>query len=184
MAVKVFIPTPLRPHVGNRESLELEGATIREVLQSLTEQHGYASQAPLYPSGPSEELRQRLPERRRHSIPAEGRHGRQRRRYGEHRALHRRWQRSCHAARPAHPRRDSAVQPSPDHARGGPGGTAEAEAGQRPVHRRRRSGVTPGHVPGGGRSRPPRSRGFRRGGREQSAAADSPWNQRRGDGPS
>ncbi|MDE2926468.1 MAG: molybdopterin-synthase adenylyltransferase MoeB [Acidobacteriota bacterium] len=40
MAVKVFIPTPLRPHVGNRESLELEGATIREVLQSLTEQHG------------------------------------------------------------------------------------------------------------------------------------------------
>ena len=40
MAVKVFIPTPLRPHVGNRESLELEGATIGEVLLSLTEQHG------------------------------------------------------------------------------------------------------------------------------------------------
>ena len=39
MAVKVFIPTPLRPYVGDQDSLDLNGATVREVLQNLTEQY-------------------------------------------------------------------------------------------------------------------------------------------------
>ncbi len=39
MSVKVLIPTPLRPHVGDQESLELEGNTVKEVLQSLTQQY-------------------------------------------------------------------------------------------------------------------------------------------------
>lgn len=40
MAAKVFIPTPLRAYVGNREWLELEGSTVQEILKNLTEQYG------------------------------------------------------------------------------------------------------------------------------------------------
>jgi molybdopterin/thiamine biosynthesis adenylyltransferase/rhodanese-related sulfurtransferase/molybdopterin converting factor small subunit len=36
----VYIPTPLRPYVGNQESLELGGSTVSEVLANLTEQYG------------------------------------------------------------------------------------------------------------------------------------------------
>ncbi len=39
MAVKVFVPTPLRSYVGNQESVELEGHTIEEVLSDLTRRH-------------------------------------------------------------------------------------------------------------------------------------------------
>jgi len=36
MAVKVIIPTPLRPYTGKKESLELQAATVGEALASLT----------------------------------------------------------------------------------------------------------------------------------------------------
>jgi molybdopterin converting factor small subunit len=36
MAVKVIIPTPLRPYTGKRESVELQAATVGEALASLT----------------------------------------------------------------------------------------------------------------------------------------------------
>lgn len=40
MAVKVMIPTPLRPYAGKRESVELEAKTVAEALNSLTSQFG------------------------------------------------------------------------------------------------------------------------------------------------
>ena len=36
MAVKVMIPTPLRPFAGKRESVNLEANTVGEALDSLT----------------------------------------------------------------------------------------------------------------------------------------------------
>ncbi len=39
MAVKVMIPTPLRSYTGNKDSVEVEGQTIDEVLLNLTEKY-------------------------------------------------------------------------------------------------------------------------------------------------
>jgi molybdopterin converting factor small subunit len=36
MAVKVIIPTPLRPYAGKQESVELQAATVGEALAALT----------------------------------------------------------------------------------------------------------------------------------------------------
>jgi adenylyltransferase/sulfurtransferase len=36
MAVKVMIPTPLRPFAGKRESVNLQASTVGEALESLT----------------------------------------------------------------------------------------------------------------------------------------------------
>ena len=36
---KVLIPTPLRQYAGKQDSVELAGATVGEVLQSLTSQY-------------------------------------------------------------------------------------------------------------------------------------------------
>lgn len=38
MAVKVIIPTPLRPYAGKQESVELQAATVGEALSGLTRQ--------------------------------------------------------------------------------------------------------------------------------------------------
>ena len=40
MAVKINIPTPLRPYTGQQAVVEIDGATIGELLQNLTKQHG------------------------------------------------------------------------------------------------------------------------------------------------
>ncbi len=40
MAVKVLIPTPLRPYTGNQGVVEIDGATIGELLRNLTAKHG------------------------------------------------------------------------------------------------------------------------------------------------
>jgi MoaD family protein len=37
--VSVHIPTALRGHVGDQARIELEGGTVREVLDRLVEQH-------------------------------------------------------------------------------------------------------------------------------------------------
>src|SRR5256714_13293340 len=37
---KILIPTPLRQYVDKKDSVELEGSTVREVLDSLTTQYG------------------------------------------------------------------------------------------------------------------------------------------------
>lgn len=39
MAVTVLIPAPLRPFVGGRDTVDLEGANVGELLQRLTAQH-------------------------------------------------------------------------------------------------------------------------------------------------
>src|ERR1700756_245304 len=39
MAVTVLIPTPLRPFVGGRDALEVEGANVGELLERLTGEH-------------------------------------------------------------------------------------------------------------------------------------------------
>ena len=39
MGATVYIPTPLRSYVGNRESLELEGNTVREILAHLSQEY-------------------------------------------------------------------------------------------------------------------------------------------------
>ncbi len=39
MAVKVLIPTPLRPYVGGRDALELEGGSVGELLEQLADEH-------------------------------------------------------------------------------------------------------------------------------------------------
>ena len=36
MAVKVIIPTPLRPYAGRQESVELQAGTVAEALAALT----------------------------------------------------------------------------------------------------------------------------------------------------
>src|SRR5881296_2697987 len=39
MAVTVLIPTPLRPFVGGRDALQLEGGSVGELLERLTGEH-------------------------------------------------------------------------------------------------------------------------------------------------
>src|SRR2546430_7199823 len=39
MAVTVLIPTPLRPFVGGRDTVELEGGSVGELLERLTGEH-------------------------------------------------------------------------------------------------------------------------------------------------
>jgi molybdopterin/thiamine biosynthesis adenylyltransferase/rhodanese-related sulfurtransferase/molybdopterin converting factor small subunit len=39
MAVTILIPTPLRPFVGGRDALELEGTSVGELLERLTGEH-------------------------------------------------------------------------------------------------------------------------------------------------
>ena len=40
MAVKVLIPTPLRPYTGQQAVVEIDGTTVGEVLKNLTAKHG------------------------------------------------------------------------------------------------------------------------------------------------
>ena len=44
MAVKVLIPTPLRPYVDGRDTLELEGASVGELLQRLAGEYAALKQ--------------------------------------------------------------------------------------------------------------------------------------------
>jgi MoaD family protein len=39
MKVKVMIPTPLRPYTENRDSVEVEGNTVSELLNALTQKY-------------------------------------------------------------------------------------------------------------------------------------------------
>ncbi len=40
MAVKVIVPTPLRPYTGKRDAVEVEAGTVGEALSGLTSQFG------------------------------------------------------------------------------------------------------------------------------------------------
>jgi molybdopterin converting factor small subunit len=39
MATKILIPTPLRPYTDKQDAVEVEGATIGEILANLTQKH-------------------------------------------------------------------------------------------------------------------------------------------------
>ena len=39
MAVKIIIPTPLRPYTAKRENIQLEARTVGEALESLTREY-------------------------------------------------------------------------------------------------------------------------------------------------
>ncbi|MGH9579165.1 MAG: molybdopterin synthase sulfur carrier subunit, partial [Terriglobales bacterium] len=40
MPAKVLIPTPLRPYTERKDSVEVAGSTVGEVLANLTSQYG------------------------------------------------------------------------------------------------------------------------------------------------
>lgn len=40
MAHRVLIPTPLRPYTDQKETVEIEGGTVGELLASLTSRYG------------------------------------------------------------------------------------------------------------------------------------------------
>ncbi|MCL4511139.1 MAG: molybdopterin-synthase adenylyltransferase MoeB [Bacteroidetes bacterium] len=44
MSIKVFIPTPLRPYTDKRDTVEVDGRTVGEVLQNLTSKYGQVRQ--------------------------------------------------------------------------------------------------------------------------------------------
>lgn len=39
MATKILIPTPLRPYTDRQDAVEVEGATVGEILANLTQKH-------------------------------------------------------------------------------------------------------------------------------------------------
>jgi adenylyltransferase/sulfurtransferase len=39
MAVRILLPTPLRPYAGNQASVEVRGATVSEALDDLVRKH-------------------------------------------------------------------------------------------------------------------------------------------------
>ena len=53
MAIKVFIPTPLRPYTEKQDTVEVEGKNVEEALKNLTskyrplQQHLYSEQGTL-----------------------------------------------------------------------------------------------------------------------------------------
>lgn len=44
MAIKIFIPTPLRPYTDKQDTVEVNGKTVGEVLQDLTSRYGEVRQ--------------------------------------------------------------------------------------------------------------------------------------------
>ena len=44
MAIKVFIPTPLRSYTDKKDTVELDGFTVEEVLNNLTSKFGQIRQ--------------------------------------------------------------------------------------------------------------------------------------------
>ena len=72
MATKILIPTPLRPYTDKKDAVEAEGATVGELLADLTSKHTGLKAAPVQRAGEAAQLRQRLRERRRHPVSAEG----------------------------------------------------------------------------------------------------------------
>src|SRR3990170_5193794 len=51
MATKILIPTPLRPFVEKQDAVEIDGATIAELLQNLTTKYGGLKQHLYAPDG-------------------------------------------------------------------------------------------------------------------------------------
>ena len=74
MGVTVKIPTQLRAAAGGESEAQLEGATVREVLDSLYERYDGLSERLADESGSLQALCERVPERRGHSFPRRAGH--------------------------------------------------------------------------------------------------------------
>ena len=83
-ARKIHIPTPLRPFTDKLDVVELDGATVSELLANLTTRFAGLKQHLFNDEGRAAQLRQRLRQRRRHPLPAEGSDAAQGRRHGQH----------------------------------------------------------------------------------------------------
>ena len=90
MATKILIPTPLRPFTGKQDAVELDGATIGELLAEPDDEVRRAEAAPVQRTGQAAQLRQRLRERRRHPVSREGADAGQAGRHGQHHPVGRR----------------------------------------------------------------------------------------------
>ena len=176
MSTKIHIPTPLRPFTGKRDVVELEGATVGELLAKLTSEHEALKKHLYNEDGRlrsfvniylnDEDIRylekEQTPVKPGDSlsiIPSVA--GGSRCRDG-----------AAAAEADAQRRGDQALQPSPDPAGSRHGRAEEAEGGERAVHRRRRPRVAGRDVSRGGRHRHARHRRLRRRRLQQPAAPD------------
>ena len=174
MANKILIPTPLRPFTGKQDAVEVDGATIGELLANLTTKyaglkpHLYNEQGKLrsfvnvYLN--DEDIRYLEKEKTAVKpgdtisiIPSVGG-----------------WQ-----VNGSLERRSQALQPASHHAGGGRRRAGEAQEGQRALHRRGRPRLAGGAVSGRGRRRHDRHRRFRRRRFQQPAAAGDSRHVRR-----
>ena len=86
MAHRVLIPTPLRPFTGQKDAVDVDGGTVGEVLVLADQELRRSSEAPLCRRRQAAAFRERLRERRRHSLPRAGRDEAQGWRCDQHRA--------------------------------------------------------------------------------------------------
>ena len=64
MATKILIPTPLRPFTDKLDTVEVDGATVGELLQNLTTKYAGLKQHLYTRRRQAAQLRQRLRQRR------------------------------------------------------------------------------------------------------------------------
>ena len=189
----IHIPTPLRPFTDKKESVEVSGGTVGELLVDLTtryeglRKHLYTDEGRLrnfvnvYLN--DEDIRylqrEQTPVKPGDSLSivpsvAGGAPSRASGWPSERRA-------GTVERGTAEPvaRRDQALQPPPDHAGGRHGRSAQAEGRQRALHRRRRAGLAGGDVSRRRRHRPHRHRRLRRRRLQQPAAAAAARDARR-----
>ena len=84
MATKILIPTPLRPFTDKQDAVEAERRDGRRAARRSDDEARRPQGASLQRAGQAAQLRQRLPERRRHPLPAERADAGQAGRHGQH----------------------------------------------------------------------------------------------------
>ena len=87
MPHRVLIPTPLRPYTGQQDAVEADGATVGDVLSSLTSTLRRAAAASVRRRRQAAALREHLRQRRRHPLSREGCDRAQVRRRHQHRPV-------------------------------------------------------------------------------------------------
>ena len=93
MSTKIHIPTPLRPFTGKQDVVEVDGATVGELLGAPHVEVRGAEEASLQRRRQAAQLRQHLRERRGHPVPAEGSDAGEAGRHAQHHPVGRRRQR-------------------------------------------------------------------------------------------
>ena len=156
MPTQILIPTPLRPFTDKLDAVEVDGATVGELLADLTTPLRRPEEAPVQRRRQAAELRQRLRQRRGHPLPAEGADAGEGRRHGEHHPVGGRRQRPWRRARRCRRSRRDEIKRYSRHLilpEVGMDGQRKLKARQRALHRRRRARLARRAVPGRGRRR-------------------------------